>query len=57
MWIAYAIIWISVSLATCFGVYITKSAWCLWALLLPVCIRFSQTNDDKNKGKKEKEDN
>ena len=56
MWLAYAIIWISVSLTACFGVYITKSAWCLWALLLPACIGFSNTSDNKDEDKNEKED-
>ena len=56
MWLAYAIMWISVSLTTCFGVYITKSVWCLLVLLLPACIRFSNTSDNKDEDKNEKED-
>nr|DAW88477.1 MAG TPA: hypothetical protein [Caudoviricetes sp.] len=29
--------WISVAVAVSVGIYITKSAWCLWAFILPIC--------------------
>ena len=44
MWLAYAMVWISVSFATCFGIYITKSPWCLWAFVLPMFIKLVQGN-------------
>lgn len=54
MWFAYAIIWISVACTTCFGLYVTKEAWCLWALVLPLFIKFScEGNDDKSLNDKE----
>lgn len=29
--------WVSVALAVSIAVYCTRSAWCLWALLIPIC--------------------
>lgn len=34
MWFAYVIMWISVACASCYGMYITKSAWCLLAFVI-----------------------
>lgn len=56
MWFAYAIMWISVSLATCFGIYITKSAWCLWALFIPIWVKLSQSSNSKSEDIEDKED-
>lgn len=53
MWFAYAAMWISVSLATCFGIYITESAWCLWVLLLPACVKVSQHSNSKDESEEE----
>lgn len=53
MWIAYAIMWLSVSLAVCAGMYITKSAWCLWALLIPMMVKVSRKTDDNKCDKNE----
>lgn len=36
--IMYASAWIATSIAVVFGIKYTKSAWCLWAFLLPVCL-------------------
>lgn len=41
VWIAYASAWISTAIGVSFGVYFTKSAWCLWAFVLPGCITIS----------------
>lgn len=49
-WIAYAVAWISTAAAVCCGIYFTKSAWCLWALLLPALLRV------ESKSKKEGEE-
>ncbi|WP_289290913.1 hypothetical protein [Sporofaciens musculi] len=27
--------WIATGIAVAVGVYVTKSAWCMWALLIP----------------------
>lgn len=35
-WIAKGMKWIGVALAVSVGIYVTGSAWCLWALLIPV---------------------
>jgi len=42
IWFAYAVAWASTSVAVGVGIYITKSAWCLWALLLPACLTFER---------------
>ena len=49
MWIAFIMMWVSVSVAVCYGIYITKSAWCLCAFILPADIKFSSktSNEDK----------
>lgn len=58
MWIAYGVMWVSTALAACVGVYFTHSPWCLWALLIPACVRISQEKktekDEKKGGKGEK---
>lgn len=56
MWFAYSIIWISVSLAVCFGIYITKSAWCLWAFLILIYVELSQSSNSKSEDIEDKED-
>ena len=34
MWFANAVAWIATSVAV-IGMYLTKSAWCLWTLFIP----------------------
>lgn len=50
--IAYASAWIATSIAVIFAIKYTGSAWCLWALLFPACIKasvdISTSNDDDN---------
>lgn len=41
---ALGIAWIATSAAVIAGVYFTKSANCLWALLLPAMLRTSSNN-------------
>ena len=38
MWFSKAIIGVSISAAVDAGIYDTKSAWCLWALLIIVMV-------------------
>lgn len=49
MW-ANAIMWISASVATSIGLFITENANCLWALLIPTFVSY-------NSGSKNKEEN
>lgn len=49
IYFAYAMAWISTSVAVVAGMYFTKSAWCLWAFVLPACIELTH----KQKGKEE----
>lgn len=44
VWITYAAMWISASAAVTVGMCITKSAWCLWALLIPACVKLEIHN-------------
>lgn len=53
LWVAYAIMWMSVSLAVCTGMYITKSAWCLWAMVIPAMVKVSRKTDDSKHNKSE----
>lgn len=48
IWLVYAAIWISVGVAVSVGIYVTKSADCLWAFLIPllVNIRISKKGID-----------
>lgn len=52
MWFAYAAAWISTSAAVIAGIYLTGSAWCLWALFIPAMIRVTH-KDDSNDGKED----
>ena len=44
---AYALMWIAASAAILGAVYITHSAWCLWAFILPssVSLKYRDTKD------------
>lgn len=44
IYIALATAWLATGGAVCVGIYITKSAWCLWALLIPAFIKIEETN-------------
>lgn len=35
MWFANAVAWIATSVAVISGMYLTKSAWCLWTFFIP----------------------
>jgi len=50
MWLGYGLMWLSVSAAVSVGLYVTHSAWCLWAFVLPALIKMSSGN--KKGGKK-----
>lgn len=45
IWIGYAAAWISTAAAVIAGMYLTGSAWCLWALLFPVMIKMEHTRE------------
>lgn len=38
MWFSKAIIGVSISAAVAAGIYYTRSAWCLWALMIIVMV-------------------
>ena len=44
---AYAVAWLSTAAAAAYAVKVTGSAWCLWALLFPACIKISETERKK----------
>lgn len=44
-WFSYGIACLAVSVAVCVGIYITHSAWCLWAFLLLPEIHTRSKND------------
>ena len=46
MWLAYASAWVSTATAVIVGIYSTGSAWCLWALLIPLGISLQRKTDD-----------
>ena len=48
--IAYASAWIATAIAIIFAIKYTGSAWCLWALLFPACIKYSVDISTSNKG-------
>lgn len=48
MWFAYATMWVAVAVAVIAGMLITKSAWCLWAFILPANIEVKSKSDSKN---------
>lgn len=50
IYFAYAMAWISTSVAVVAGMYFTKSAWCLWAFVLPACIELTHKPKDKEEG-------
>ena len=35
MWFSNAVAWIATSVGVVAGMYLTKSAWCLWAFFIP----------------------
>lgn len=37
--IAYGTMWLAVALGVVAGLYFTKSAWCMWAFILPSTIK------------------
>lgn len=45
---AYAMAWISTSVAVITGMYFTHSAWCLWTFILPACIELTRKGDKES---------
>lgn len=48
LWLSYGMAWLAVSVAVCVGIYITHSAWCLWAFLLLPGIHTGKEKDDND---------
>ena len=48
IWIAYALIWIFVSVAICYAIHVTNEWKCLWFLLIPSLLSIHLENDDNN---------
>lgn len=48
--IGYASAWISTAAAVITGIYLTGSAWCLWALFIPAMIIVTHNDDKNNEG-------
>ena len=48
MWFAYATMWVATAIAVIVGMIITKSPWCLWALLIPTGIEFKSSNTSES---------
>lgn len=46
IYLAYVVAWISTSAAVIAGMYFTHSAWCLWAFILPACIKLTRSHKD-----------
>lgn len=55
IYFAYAMAWISTSVAVIAGMYFTHSAWCLWAFILPACTELN--HKDKDDGESEEKKN
>ena len=53
MRIAYGMAWIATALATSVGIYYTKDANCLWAMLIPGMISLNSKGDKNDKEEKE----
>jgi len=54
MWIAYAAAWISCAAAAVLGAYITKSAWCMWVMMIPALVKV-QLKEDGGEGEQDEE--
>lgn len=52
IYFSYGLAWLSTAIAVSVGIYITGSAWCLWAFLLPASISISSKSSD-NEDKEE----
>ena len=46
MYFAVAIVWLSVSIAICYTIYVTRNPQCLWAFLIPAILSWHPRNDD-----------
>lgn len=49
-YIAYASMWISTAAAVSVGIWVTHSAWCLWAMFIPAMVKASfgvKENEDE----------
>lgn len=55
MWLTYASAWIATAAAVIAGIYLTGSAWCLWALFIPAMIGIIHTDDNEDNDKENKD--
>ena len=56
MWFANAVAWIATSVGVVAGMYLTKSAWCLWAFLIPALMMAEYADIYTNKKNDDEED-
>lgn len=45
-WVWLSVVWISCASAVGYGLFVTKNPNCLWALLIPTFIGFSNKSSD-----------
>ena len=51
VWKIYVAAWFCAMIAACVGTYFTKSAWCMWIMVLPAVLSFSENKSgDKKSG-------
>lgn len=55
MWFANVVAWIATSVAVIGGMYLTKSAWCLWAFFIPALMMADYAKIYMNKKEDETE--
>ena len=54
VWKIYVAAWFCAMIAACVGTYFTKSAWCMWIMVLPAVLSFSENKSgDKQSGGRE----
>lgn len=57
VWKIYVAAWFCAMIAACVGTYFTKSVWCMWIMVLPAVLSFSENKSgDKKSGGEEKHD-
>ena len=49
VWFAYAAAWISTAAAVVAGVHVTGSAWCLWAMALPLLVTMRESKKGRRR--------
>lgn len=47
IWKIYAAMWLSTAIAVSVAVYVTNSAWCLWAFMFPALHAWKRLEGEK----------